>query len=136
MTGSTLLSGVATGPAARATGAIVTITARTRSKLRARMVVVTTMIRRAQRGPLHVRDVWRLNFPGPVLCVRQSAPEAAVALLVLADGAQEVDAAEVRPVWVAEVELGMRALPEKETGEPNLARRSDYQVGVGEAGRV
>ena len=57
--------------------------------------------------------------------------EAAVPVAVRAQGPQEVDVAELRPVGVAEVELAVRALPEQEAGQPLLARGADQQVGVG-----
>src|SRR6476620_1564164 len=60
-----------------------------------------------------------------------SGAEAALALGVGTDGAQEVDPAEVRPVRLAEVELAVRALPEQEPAEPLLAGGADDQVGVG-----
>src|SRR3982751_5684614 len=47
------------------------------------------------------------------------------------DRPQEVDAAEVRPVGLAEVELAVRALPEQEAAQPLLPRRADDEVGVG-----
>src|SRR5690242_3782573 len=53
-----------------------------------------------------------------------------------AERAEEVDLAERGPVGVAEVELGVGALPEQETAEALLARGPDDQVGVGLAGRV
>ena len=60
-----------------------------------------------------------------------SGAEAALALGVRPQRAQEVDAAEVGPVGLAEVELAVRALPEQEAAEPLLARGADHQVGVG-----
>src|SRR3954447_4388347 len=57
--------------------------------------------------------------------------EPALALGVRADGAEEVHAAEVGPVGLAEVELRLRALPEQEAAEPLLPRGADHQVGVG-----
>ena len=52
---------------------------------------------------------------------RRSAAEAAVPVGVVAQGPQEVDLAEVRPVGLAEVELRVGALPEQEAGQPLLA---------------
>jgi len=53
-----------------------------------------------------------------------------------AERAEEVDATEGGPVGVAEVELGVGALPEQEPAEPLLARGPDDQVGIGLPGRV
>lgn len=49
-----------------------------------------------------------------------SGAEAALALGVAADRAEEVDVPEVRPERLAEVELAERALPEQEAAEPLL----------------
>src|SRR5689334_24700944 len=62
---------------------------------------------------------------------RASAAEAALALGVRTDRAQEVDAPEVRPQRLAEVELRVGRLPQQEATEALLARRADHQVGVG-----
>src|SRR5690349_12978266 len=59
-----------------------------------------------------------------------SGAEATLPLGVGADGTQEVDAPEVGPVGLAEVELALRALPEQEAAEPLLPRGPDHQVGV------
>src|SRR6476620_1529549 len=61
----------------------------------------------------------------------RSAPEATVATGIRPQCAQEVHVAEVRPVRLAEVELGGGALPEQEAAEPLLARGADDEVGVG-----
>src|SRR6185503_20436945 len=53
------------------------------------------------------------------------------ALCVGTQRPQEVDAAEVRPVGLTEVELAMGALPEQETTEPLLPRGADHQIGIG-----
>src|SRR6476619_7194107 len=66
----------------------------------------------------------------------RSAAEATVPAGIRPQCAQEVDVAEVRPVRLAEVELGRRALPEQEAAEPLLARRADHEVGVRLALRV
>src|SRR6478735_3072656 len=63
--------------------------------------------------------------------IRRSAAEAALALGVRTDGAQEVDAPEVGPQGLAEVELRLRRLPQQEAAEALLAGRADHQVGVG-----
>src|SRR5690242_9329628 len=47
------------------------------------------------------------------------------------DRTQEIDAAEVGPVGLAEVELALRALPEQEAAEALLAGGSDHQVRIG-----
>src|SRR3954469_6440837 len=59
-----------------------------------------------------------------------SGAEAALALGVRADGAQEVHAAEVGPVGLAEVELRLGALPEQKAAEPLLPGGADHQVRV------
>ena len=53
-----------------------------------------------------------------------------MALLKGTDRAQEIDPTKLRPEHVREVEFAVRALPQQETGEPDLAARSDDQVGI------
>src|SRR5262245_12824586 len=65
-----------------------------------------------------------------------SAAEAALALLVGTDCAQEIDLAEGRPVRVAEVELAVGALPQEEAGETDLAAGADDEVRIRQVGRV
>src|SRR4051812_17447110 len=60
-----------------------------------------------------------------------SGAEAALALGVGADRAQEVDLAEVGPVGLAEVELALGALPQQEAAETLLTRGADHEVRVG-----
>ena len=43
---------------------------------------------------------------------------------------------EIRPVGLAEVELGVRALPEQETRETLLTRGANHEIGVRLAARV
>ena len=62
--------------------------------------------------------------------------EAAVPRGVRAQRAEEVHPAERGPVGVAEVELGLGALPQQEAAQALLARGPDHQVRVGLAGRV
>jgi signal transduction histidine kinase len=61
---------------------------------------------------------------------KNSSPVPALAAGVRAEGAQEVDVPEVGPVGVAEIELGVRRLPEQEAGEALLSAGPDDQVGV------
>src|SRR5690606_39660899 len=63
-------------------------------------------------------------------------PEAAVAVLVVADGGVEGLAAEVGPEGLRDVELGVGDLPEEEVRDAHLAAGADEEVGVGEAGGV
>src|SRR5215469_11793652 len=65
-----------------------------------------------------------------------SRAEAAVALSVRPQRAQEVDPPESGPVGVAEVELRVGALPEQETAQALLAGGPDDQVWIGLPGRV
>src|SRR5580704_1811935 len=65
-----------------------------------------------------------------------SAAEPAVPGGVGAQRPEEVHLAEGGPVGVAEIELGVGALPEQEAAEALLARGADDQVGVGLARRV
>ena len=44
---------------------------------------------------------------------------------------QEVHPAEIRAVGLAEVQLGVRGLPEQEAGKSLLPRGPDHQIGVG-----
>src|SRR3954468_16900473 len=59
-----------------------------------------------------------------------SAAEPAVPLGIGAQRAEEVDASEVRPERVAEVELRVCALPEQEPAQPLLTGGADDEVGV------
>src|SRR5262245_9747976 len=65
-----------------------------------------------------------------------SAAEAALALLVGTDCAQEVDLAEGRPVRITEVELAVGALPQEEAGETDLAAGADDEIRIRQVGRV
>src|SRR5262245_1133804 len=82
------------------------------------------------------------RIPGEHRVAGQTGPQAglgavpALALRVRADGAQEVDLAEVGPVGLAEVELALRRLPEQEPAEALLPGGTDHQVGVGLTLRV
>lgn len=49
---------------------------------------------------------------------------------------QEIDSAEIRPVGLTEVELGVGTLPEHEPGEPLLSRGPDKEIRIGLAARV
>src|SRR6266508_4125463 len=53
-----------------------------------------------------------------------------------AEGAEEVDLAERGPVGVAEIELGVGALPEQEVRHPLFAAGPDDQIWVGLPGGV
>jgi hypothetical protein len=64
------------------------------------------------------------------------ATEAAVAALVVGDGFDEMQAAEVGPEAVGDEDLGVGDLPEKEVGDALLAGGADEEVGVGHAGGV
>jgi hypothetical protein len=59
-----------------------------------------------------------------------SAAIAAVARLIGADGAKEIDLAKFRPQHVRKVGLAMHALPEQEARQPDFATRSDDQIGI------
>ena len=63
-------------------------------------------------------------------------PEAAPAVLVGPEGAQEVELAQLRPVDVRKIELAVRSLPGEEAAQADLAARADDQVGIGLAGGV
>src|SRR5690606_40683184 len=60
----------------------------------------------------------------------RSPPEAAVAIGVVADRAQEVDLAQVGSESLHEVELAVRTLPQQEIAQPLLSAGADDQVGV------
>jgi hypothetical protein len=64
------------------------------------------------------------------------AAEAALALLVVLDGLQQVDAAEVGPEAVGDEDLRVGDLPQQEVRDALLARGADDQVGVGHVPRV
>src|SRR3954454_18087485 len=74
----------------------------------------------------------RPQFLGP----RFLGPEAALATGVRSQRAQEVDAPEVGPVGVVEIELRVRRLPQQEARQPLFAARPDDQVGIGLTARV
>ncbi len=59
------------------------------------------------------------------------AAEAAFALLVVVDGFEQVDAAEVGPKAVGDEDFGVGDLPEEEVGDALLAGGADDEVGVG-----
>jgi len=59
------------------------------------------------------------------------AAEAALAVLVVGNGFEEVEAAEVGPEAVGDEDLGVGDLPEEEVGDALLARGTDDEVGVG-----
>ena len=58
------------------------------------------------------------------------ASEAAFAALVVGDGFEEVDAAEVGPEAIGDEDLGVGDLPEEEVGDALLAGGADDEVGV------
>jgi len=58
--------------------------------------------------------------------------EAALALLIAADGSEEIDLAERRPARVAEIELAIGTLPEEEAGEANLPTCPNDEIRIGE----
>src|SRR6516164_1192713 len=67
-------------------------------------------------------------------CDRHAGPsfsETPLTLLVGAQRPQEVDAAEGGPIHVGEVEFAEHALPQEESGKPNLPAGPDDEVGVG-----
>src|SRR4029453_2001475 len=65
-----------------------------------------------------------------------SAAEATLALLVGTARAQEVDLGEARPVRVAEVELAVGTLPQKEARKPDLAAGADDEIRIRQVRRV
>src|SRR6185437_6010996 len=62
--------------------------------------------------------------------------EASPALLVVTDGAQQIDAAKGRPVNVREIELRVGALPQQKAGQADLATGADDQIRIRHAGHV
>ena len=64
------------------------------------------------------------------------AAEAAVATLVVGDGFDEMEAAEVGPEAVGDEDLGVGDLPEKEVGDALLAGGADDEVRVGHVAGV
>src|SRR5207244_13474826 len=58
--------------------------------------------------------------------------EAALSPAEFADRRGEIGGADIRPVAVAEVELGVRALPQQEVAEALLAAGADEEIDVGE----
>src|SRR5450755_2493467 len=87
-------------------------------------------------GPRGGAGLARTGRYGSSLDLPRSGAEPALPGRVGAQRAEEVDAAERRPVGIAEVELRVRALPEQEPAEPLLPRGTDHQVRIGLAGRV
>src|SRR3954453_6989074 len=78
-------------------------------------------------------EVARIVGPGKTA---PSVAEPAVSLGVRPQRAKEVEAAEVGPQRVTEVELRVRTLPEQEATKSLLARRADDEVRVGLAASV
>src|SRR5680860_1459754 len=103
-------------------------------------LVVSSHDRASRNGQLPRSPLPRRYSPADRDLVRHARPpgghlgwsgsEAALALSVGPQRAQEVHAPEVGPEGLAEVELAVRALPEQETAEPLLSRRADHQVPV------
>src|ERR671912_341714 len=89
------------------------------------------MTRNYARGPTDPGRHARTRGDGRATSAgRRSAAEAALALGVRADGAQEVHAPEVGPQRLAEVELRVGRLPQQEAAEALLAGRADHQVRI------
>src|SRR5271170_5049612 len=59
------------------------------------------------------------------------ASEAAFAALVVGEGFEEMDAAEVRPEAVGDEDFSVGNLPEEEVGDALLAGGADDEIGVG-----
>ena len=66
----------------------------------------------------------------------RDAAVAALPLLELGDGLEEVARAEVGPEDRRHVDLGVGDLPEEVVRDAHLAARADEEVGVGQTGRV
>src|SRR5713101_8408489 len=61
---------------------------------------------------------------------------APLALLEFLDGLQQVNAAEVRPVGLSDVDLGVSRLPKQEVAQAHLAAGADDQIEFGEVAGV
>src|SRR5262245_61390374 len=62
------------------------------------------------------------------------APEAPLALLVVADRLEQVLAGEIRPEDRREPEFRVGDLPEQEVRDPHLAARPDQEIRLGHVG--
>src|SRR5215469_18659417 len=65
-----------------------------------------------------------------------SVTEPPLALLKRSNCPQEIDLAQSGPEDVRKVVLAKGALPEQESGEPNLTARADDQIGIRQIGRI
>ena len=53
-------------------------------------------------------------------------------LLKRSHSAKKVDSAELRPVYIGEIELTVNALPQQEPGQTDLAARANHDVEIRE----
>ncbi len=92
-------------------------------------------------GSLRPVAGWRADQPVLAEVSRIGRPlpngtEPALAPCIIFDGFMKVFFAEVRPVYIRDVQLGIAYLPQQEVAEPVLAGGSDEQVGVRQPGRI
>src|SRR5262249_45533563 len=97
---------------------------------------VTLLLRPAVLDVGATRRCARCRRYAPLCSMSALRAEASLAVGVAAQGPQEGGLAEAGPVAIAEVELGVRALPEQEAGEALLATGPDDQVRIRLALRV
>src|SRR5262245_41917644 len=63
------------------------------------------------------------------------ATKSALPLLIMGERLEELALTEIGPQRVGDVDLAIRALPQKEVGDPHLAAGADEQIGVWNIGR-
>src|SRR6266404_9353778 len=59
------------------------------------------------------------------------AAVAAIALLIIEDGPEQLRAVEIRPESLGDVQLRVSNLPQEEVADAHLARRTNQQIRVG-----
>ena len=67
---------------------------------------------------------------------RTQAAKAAVALLIIENGVQQIGAPEIRPQRFGDVQLGIGDLPQQEIADAHFAGGPDQKIGIGQAGGV
>src|SRR5262245_8383359 len=90
--------------------------------------------RRAGIATTAVASLARSTGAFPSLLLLAGAPEAAFALLVVLERAEQLRLAEVRPQGLGHVQLGVGDLPQEEVGDAHFAAGADEQVGIRKAG--
>ena len=59
-----------------------------------------------------------------------SPTEAPLSSCEISQSSQEINAAELRPVWIDEHTLGIRRLPQQEPRQSRFSARPDHEIGI------